>query len=268
MAVIRPRRRHTKYMSSSNQNIGSAPRSVDPAEAAYFEALAAKWWDAEGPFWPLHRLNSVRVDYLREAMVQRFGAADDPTAPLTGLRILDIGCGGGILSESLARLGARVHGVDIVEKNIHTARLHARTSGLSIRYECGSAERLAEEGATYDAVMNLEVVEHVADLETFLSACCQLIRPGGLMVIASLNRSVLSFLGAIVMGEYVLGWLPRGTHRWSRFPRPEELERLLNTQGLEVTDRVGVRVNPWTRRFSLSRYYPINFMLTATKPAV
>ena len=244
----------------------NSPASIDPAEAARFERLAATWWDAEGPFWPLHRLNALRVGYLRDALVRHCGDSHDPAAPLAGLRVLDIGCGGGLLSESLASLGARVHGVDIVEKNIHIATSHARGQGLDIHYEHGSAEQLAARGAHYDAVMNLEVVEHVADLNAFMSACCQLVRPGGLMAIATLNRTLLSFLGAIVIGEYVLGWLPRGTHRWSRFRRPRELERILTDHGMTVTNRIGVRINPWTRQFSLGRWQPINYLMTAVKP--
>lgn len=240
--------------------------SIDPAESARFERLASEWWNPDGPFWPLHRLNAVRVGYLRETLVKRFGPGSDATAPLTGLSILDIGCGGGILSESLARLGASIHGVDVVAKNIRIAASHARISGLDIRYECGTAEQLAAAGACYDAVMNLEVVEHVADLPAFMTACCRLVRPGGLMVIASLNRTVLSFFGAIVIGEYVLRWLPKGTHRWSKFPRPAELERMLQDHGMATVDLIGVRVNPWTKCFALSARHPINFMLTAIKP--
>lgn len=254
--------------TSAPPPLPSAAKSVDPTEAAYFERLATQWWNATGPFWPLHRLNGVRVGYLRDALVHRFGAGLDPGMPLAGLRVLDIGCGGGLLSESLARLGAEVHGVDVVDKNIRIAALHALAEGLDIRYETSTAEHLAASGARYDAVMNLEVVEHVADVPGFLQACCQLVKPGGLMAIASLNRTILAFLGAIVLGEYVLGWLPRGTHRWSKFPRPAELEQLLATNGMQVTDRIGVRINPWTRTFTLSRWLMINFMLTAVKASV
>jgi 2-polyprenyl-6-hydroxyphenyl methylase/3-demethylubiquinone-9 3-methyltransferase len=240
--------------------------SVDPEEAAFYQRLAAKWWDASGPFWPLHRLNTVRIGYLRASLEQHFGASTNPMRPLAGLRILDIGCGGGLLSEALAKLGADVHGVDIVEKNLSVARLHAESQGLVIRYQTGTAEELSQTGAQYDAVMNLEVVEHVADIGSFLAACCRLVRPGGLMAIATLNRTALAFLGAIVLGEYVMGWLPRGTHRWSRFCKPKELERMLNQHGMDVIDRIGVRINPVTRSFTLSRFQAINFMMVATKP--
>lgn len=240
--------------------------TIDPQEAAYYERLAATWWDTSGPFWPLHRLNGTRVAYLRQQLAAHFGRDPAAAEPLKGLLLLDIGCGGGILSEAMAKLGARVHGVDVVEKSIRIARMHTHQQSLAIDYRRATAEDLAASGRRYDAVLNMEVVEHVADLPLFLHACCTLVRPGALMVIATINRTLLSLLGAIVLGEYVLGWLPKGTHRWSKFPTPAELTALLAADGLTVTAKTGIRVNPLTRQFTLSRFTGINYMLTALKP--
>lgn len=244
----------------------SPSSTIDPAETARFEKLALAWWDPRGPFWPLHRLNVLRAGYIRDRFADHFGLNAASERPLAGLRVLDIGCGGGILSESMARLGADVHGVDVVEKNIRIAERHAADQGLRIRYELGSAEALAKRGERYDAVLNMEVVEHVADLPLFMGACTGMVRPGGLMVVATLNRTPASFVGAIVGAEYVLRWLPRGTHQWRKFPKPPEIERLLVQGGMRVADRTGVRVNPFTRQFALSRWMGINYMLLAEKP--
>jgi 2-polyprenyl-6-hydroxyphenyl methylase/3-demethylubiquinone-9 3-methyltransferase len=239
--------------------------SIDANEIAFYERLAALWWQETGPFWPLHRLNGLRVAYVRDILAKEFGLDARAPAPLAGLRILDIGCGGGILSEAVARLGAEVHGVDVAAKNIQAARLHAADSGLAIDYEVASAEMLAGRGELYHAVLNMEVVEHVAELDFFLNACMRLVRPGGVMVVATLNRTLVSWLSAIVMAEQVLRWLPRGTHRWSRFPTPVEVENLLAIGGLDVFARTGVLVNPITRRFRLSKYQGVNYMLAARK---
>jgi 2-polyprenyl-6-hydroxyphenyl methylase/3-demethylubiquinone-9 3-methyltransferase len=243
----------------------STKTTIDRAEAAQFERLAHTWWDPEGPFWPLHRLNQLRADYISKHLIARFGRNSDRAQPLQGIRLLDIGCGGGLLSEAMARLGAEVHGVDMVEKNILVARQHAKAGGLAMRYTCGTAEGLAEQGESYDAVLNLEVVEHVADLPLFMDACGRLVRPGGLMVIGTINRTIASFLTAIVGAEYVLRWLPKGTHHWRKFPRPKELEDLLGNSGMRVSDRTGVKVNPLTRQFRLSPGMNVNYMLVAEK---
>ncbi len=242
--------------------------SIDPNEVAYYERLAHSWWDASGPFWPLHRLNELRVDYLRHCLSEHFNRDALAPLPLTGLRILDIGCGGGILSEAMARLGASVEGVDVVERNIVIARHHAQETGLDIQYRMVSAEALRAEGTTYDVVLNMEVVEHVSDLRAFLHACCQLVNPGGSMAIATINRSFLSWLFAIAGAEYILRWLPRGTHQWRRFPKPKELEQLIARDGLRVNAKTGVRVNPFTRSFALTPIMAVNYMLVATKENV
>ncbi len=239
--------------------------SVDADEVAFYERLADTWWDRHGPFWPLHRLNALRVRYLADA-IGASTVVDRRTGGLTGIRVLDIGCGGGILSESLAALGCAVHGIDVVAKNIGVAATHARREGLDIRYETTTAEALAAAGHTYDVVLNMEVVEHVADLPGFMRACCALTRADGLMFVATLNRTATSFVAAIVGAEYVLRWLPRGTHRWDRFRTPREIEALLGANGMKVVDSTGVRVNPLTKAFSLTPSLAVNYMLTAHKP--
>lgn len=240
--------------------------SIDPEEIAFYERLAALWWDREGPFWPLHRMNDLRVNYIREAVTQNFGRDPVAAEPLAGLRVVDIGCGGGILSEAVSRLGAHVHGIDVVAKNICIARQHAEQSALKIHYETASAEVLAGRGEQYDVILNMEVVEHIAELPFFLDACMRLVKPGGLMVIATINRTLASWLGAIVMAEYVLRWLPKGTHRWKRFRTPVELENLLVAGGFSVVARSGVVVNPFGMSFRLSSYMDINYILVARKP--
>lgn len=239
--------------------------SIDPGEVAFYERLSGLWWREDGPFWPLHRMNGLRVRYVRDILCREFGLDPAAPEPLKGLRILDIGCGGGILSEAVARLGADVHGVDVVAKNIRAARVHAEAAGLPVAYEVASAEILAGRGELYHAVLNMEVVEHVAELDVFLGACMRLVRSGGVMMVATINRTLESWLAAIVMGEYVLGWLPRGTHRWSRFPAPVELENLLAAGGFEVFAETGVAVNPFTRNFRLTGYTGVNYILSARK---
>jgi len=239
--------------------------SIDSNEVAFYERLSALWWNKDGPFKPLHRMNALRVGYIRDVLAEEFGL--DPSAPasLKGLRILDIGCGGGILSEAVANLGAEVHGVDVVAKNIRIAERHAEGTGLPLVYEVASAEILAGRGEIYDAVLNMEVVEHVAELDVFLNACMKVVRPGGVMMIATINRTLASWLGAIIMAEYVLRWLPKGTHRWTRFPSPLEVENLLAAGGFEVFARTGVGVNPFGLQFRLTPYLGMNYILTARK---
>lgn len=243
----------------------SAP-SINPDEVAYFEKLAHRWWDAEGPFWPLHRLNAFRVGYLRAQLGQALGTHPDSEGPLAGLRLLDIGCGGGILSESLARLGAQVTGIDVVGKNIRVAELHALGSGMDLDYRLTSAEALAASGAQFDAVLNMEVVEHVADLPAFLAVCGTLVRPGGLMVVATINRTWAAFLIAILGAEYILGWMPKGTHHWRKLVKPAEVTTGLGAP-FALLHRTGVRINPFNRSFHYSRYLGVNYMLVLRKDA-
>ena len=244
----------------------SAPHtSVDPNEVAYYARLADTWWDLSGPFWPLHRLNALRTDYICDAICEAYDRDPGAQRSLEGLTILDVGCGGGILSEAMAHRGATVHGIDVVERNIVIAEQHAKRGSLPVRYELVTAEALATHGVQYDAVLNMEVVEHVADLPAFMHACAALVKPSGMMVIATINRTVLAYLFAIIGAEYVLRWLPRGTHRWRQFPKPRELEALLHRDSLRVTARTGVKVNPFTRRFALTRNSAVNYMLVARR---
>ncbi len=235
--------------------------SVDETEVGRFSAMAQEWWDPSGKFRPLHKFNPVRLGYIKEKVCERFGR--DVTAPraFEGLRFLDIGCGGGLLSEPMSRLGATVLGADASATNIEIARLHAEKSGLSIDYRATTAEALADAGEKFDVVLNMEVVEHVADVPLYLSACAKMVRPGGLMVMATINRTLKAYALAIVGAEYVLGWLPRGTHTFEKFVKPEELEGPLRLEGLEVLDRCGVGFNPLRDEWHRSRDIDVNYMM-------
>ncbi len=233
---------------------------IDPDEVAYFEKLAHRWWDEQGPFWPLHQLNRFRVDYIRAQLCRVFARDATAQQPLEGLRLLDIGCGGGILSESMARLGAQVTGTEVTEKNIRVSQLHADWNGLDIDYRLITAHALAETGETFDAVLNMEVVEHVEHLPDFLADCARLVRPGGVMVVATINRTPLAWLMAIVGAERILRWLPKGTHHYRKLVKPEELVQGLGEQ-LVPLDRTGVRVNPFNRAFSFTHSMAVNYMM-------
>lgn len=241
--------------------------TIDPTEVAYYERMAEFWWDTRGPFWPLHGLNRLRVAYLRDELCRQFALNRQADRPLTGLRILDVGCGGGILAESMALLGAAVTGIDVVEKNIRIASLHAEQRGLNIDYRLCTAHALANAEERYDVVLNMEVVEHVADLSAFMCDCARLTREGGVMFVATINRTLLSWLFAIVAAEYLLRWLPRGTHRWREFRRPRELSALLARDGFRVQRLTGVAVNPLTRVFRLTGILQVNYMLMAVREA-
>ena len=237
--------------------------SVDPREVDYYHQFAQMWWDKSGPFWPLHRLNKLRLSYIRAKLCEHFDLDDRDEQPLQGLSILDVGCGGGILAESLAKLGAQVSGIDVVERNIAIARHHAGNAGLQISYQLVTVESLAESGSQFDVVLNMEVVEHVTDLKGFMASSCSLLRPGGMMFVATINRTLIAWLVAIVGAEYILGWMPKGTHRLGMFRKPAEIRRLLANNGLRVKDLVGVGVNPLARRMFLTRLKSVNYMLSA-----
>jgi len=240
--------------------------SVSPDEVAKFAAMAASWWDPTGPFKPLHKFNPVRLAYLRDRIGAHFARGEDDPLPFTGLSLLDIGCGGGLLSEPMARLGATVTGIDATPKNVSVASLHAAQSDLDIRYRHATAEELVAEGRQFDVVLTMEVVEHVADPGPFIADCARLLAPGGICFAATLNRTAKSFALAIVGAEYVLGWLPRGTHSWSKFVKPSELARWFREAGLDLGDVTGVGYNPLTDRFSLGRDVGVNYMMVATRP--
>ena len=244
-----------------------ASGTVDPAEIERFSRIAAEWWDPAGKFAPLHRLNPVRLTFVRDRIAQRFDRDIGETAPLAGLSVLDIGCGGGLVCEPLARLGANVTGIDAAGRNVAVAAAHAEKMRLAIDYRQTTAEAMQATGAQFDAVLALEVVEHVADVELFLACCAALVRPGGLMILATLNRTAKAFVLAIVGAEYVLGWLPRGTHDWRRFVKPSEAARGLRGAGLAIDDITGVAYDPMRRTWRLARSdLDVNYMLAATKP--
>ncbi len=237
--------------------------TVDPREVEFYTRMAEAWWDRDGAFWPLHTLNELRVDYIRSVVCRYFGRSATDAKPLAGLRVLDVGCGGGVLSEPMARLGADVTGIDVVEKNIGVATLHAREQNLEIDYRLVPVSDVAAAGERFDIVLNMEVVEHVADLDAFMRDCAAVTAAGGMMFVATINRNFVSWLFAIVGAEYILRLLPRGTHRWGMFRKPAEIERLLEADGLGVSDSVGVRVNPFNRRFRLTPSLAVNYMIVA-----
>lgn len=242
--------------------------TVDPSEVAKFEAMAAEWWDPTGKFKPLHMMNPVRLDYITSQIAAEFGRDLSDDKPFAGLRILDIGCGGGLLSEPMARLGADVVGADAAERNIPVAQVHAEQSGLEIDYRFTTAEALAEAGEQFDVVLNMEVVEHVADPLSYLTACQQLLKPGGLMVCSTINRNPKSFMVAIVGAEHVMRWLPKGTHQWEKFITPNELEKLTTDAGLRVVDKQGFVFNPVLWSWSISsRDLSVNYVTASVKAA-
>ena len=239
--------------------------SVDPAEVARFSAMAEEWWDATGKFRPLHKLNPVRLAYIRDKLAARFGRDVRKPRPFAGLRLLDIGCGGGLIAEPMARLGADVVAIDASATNIGIARAHAAESGLAIDYRAAAAEALAEAGERFDAVLCLEVVEHVADRPAFLTTTASLVAPGGALIASTINRTPQAYLLAIVGAEYVLRWVPRGTHDWGKFVRPSELAASLRRGGLEVQDLSGVVYSPLTDTWHLSRDLAVNYICFATR---
>lgn len=243
----------------------AARTTIDQAEVDRFSAMAAEWWDPAGKFRPLHKFNPVRLTYIRDLVSAQFGRDPRGHRPLEGLRILDIGCGGGLLSEPMARMGADVLGADASEKNIGIAKAHAAGSGVPVDYRAVTAEALAEAGETFDVVLNMEVVEHVSDVNFFLTTCASMVRPGGMTVVATINRTMKAAALAIFAAENVLRWLPRGTHQYEKLVRPEEIEAPLTASGLTVTDRTGVFFNPLSNQWNLSKDMDVNYMLVARR---
>ena len=237
--------------------------SVDPAEVERFSRHAADWWNPRGTMAPLHKFNPVRLGYIRDQAAARFDRDPKKLDCLKGLRMLDVGCGGGILSEPLARLGARVVGVDPAEDNIAAALAHAKETGVDVDYRATTAEELAAKRERFDVVLAMEVVEHVVDVKEFVATCATMVKPGGLLIAATLNRTLKSFALAIVGAEYVLRWLPRGTHQWDKFVTPEELESAMEKSGLQVIGERGVIYNPFADRWQLSSDMDVNYMLVA-----
>jgi 2-polyprenyl-6-hydroxyphenyl methylase/3-demethylubiquinone-9 3-methyltransferase len=245
-----------------------AVSSIDPADVARFSAIADEWWDPHGKFAPLHRFNPVRLAFIRDEALHRFGRDAKARAPFEGLKLLDIGCGGGLLSEPMSRLGFAVTGVDASERNIGTASVHADEMGLAIDYRCSTAETLLAEGAgPFDMILNMEVVEHVATPGPYLRACAAMLAPGGVMIVASLNRTLKALALAKIGAEYVLRWLPAGTHDWRKFLRPDEIKAYLVGEPVTVDGPFGVAFNPLTGVWSRSADVDINYMMTVTKAA-
>jgi 2-polyprenyl-6-hydroxyphenyl methylase/3-demethylubiquinone-9 3-methyltransferase len=240
--------------------------SVDAAEVERFSRHAADWWDARGPMAALHKFNPIRLAYIRDQAAARFDRDPKKLDCLKGLRMLDIGCGGGILSEPLARLGAQMIGADPAEENIAAARTHAEEAGVAVDYRATSAEELAAAKERFDVVLAMEVVEHVTDVNAFVATCAAMVKPGGLMIAATLNRTLKSFALAIVGAEYVLRWLPRGTHQWDKFVTPVELETAIEDSGLRIIGERGVIYNPFADRWQLSSDMDVNYMLVAQRP--
>jgi 2-polyprenyl-6-hydroxyphenyl methylase / 3-demethylubiquinone-9 3-methyltransferase len=242
--------------------------SIDPAEVERFSKIAAEWWDPKGKFAPLHRFNPVRLAFIRDQALYRFQRDGGARRPFEGLRLLDIGCGGGLLCEPMCRLGFEVVGVDASERNIGTAAAHAAELGLAIDYRASTAEALVEAGEpAFDVILNMEVIEHVADPAAYLRSCAQLLKPGGLMIVATLNRTLKALALAKVGAEYVLRWLPAGTHDWSKFLKPDEIRDFLAAEPVVVDGPYGVVFNPLTGRWHESADADVNYMMTVVRDA-
>jgi 2-polyprenyl-6-hydroxyphenyl methylase/3-demethylubiquinone-9 3-methyltransferase len=245
----------------------TAATTVDKDQVEWFSKMAAEWWSPTGKFRPLHKFNPIRLEYIRNRICQHFGRDPKAHQPLAGLRILDIGCGGGLLSEPIARMGAEVVGADPSDKNIGIASAHAKETGVQVDYRAVTAEDLAAAGENFDIVLNMEVVEHVADVNLFIETCASMVRPGGLMFVATINRTLKARALAIFAAENVLRWLPRGTHQYEKLVRPEEIERPLEASGLHIIHRTGVFFNPLQDRWNLSPDMDVNYMLLAKREA-
>ncbi len=252
----------------------SSRSSVDPREIAQFEAMGAQWWSETGPMKALHRMNPVRMRWLRDSMAGHFPASDgsarnvDAPGVLAGLSILDIGCGAGILSEPMARLGGDVTGIDPAQGNLAIARAHAEETGVTLNYRAITAEGLVAEGASFDVVCAMEVVEHVRNMPALVASAAALVKPGGLLFVSTLNRTLKSFALAIVGAEYILRWVPAGTHQWEKFITPRELMQAIETTGLDVRERTGVIYNPLSRAWATARDMDVNYMLAAERKAL
>jgi 2-polyprenyl-6-hydroxyphenyl methylase/3-demethylubiquinone-9 3-methyltransferase len=249
--------------------VRSRPKAsaTDPAEVARFSALAGKWWDPAGPLRPLHRLNPLRLAWIKDQVTGQFDRERTDPLGLKDLRVLDVGCGGGLLCEPLARMGAAVVGIDPSAENIAVARRHAEQAGLAVDYRATTAEALSAEGERFDVVTILEVVEHVPDVSAFVAACASMLKPGGLTIAATINRTAKSWLLAIVGAEYILRWLPRGTHSWDKLVTPGELSAALRAAGLTVAAETGVMYVPLADYFRLTSDMDVNYMMAATRPA-
>ena len=247
-----------------DQTTREAP-SVDPEEVAKFSAMAAEWWDPTGKFAPLHKFNPIRLAFIRDMAANHFGRDTRGVRPFEGLALLDVGCGGGLLSEPVARMGFSVLGIDPSEENIKIASAHARASGAGVSYRATTTEALAAEGMTYDVLLDMEVIEHVADIRAHVRSCMRLLKPGGLLFVATLNKTLKSYALAKIAAEYVLRWLPPGTHDWNRFVEPKTLRRLLEECGLNPLRTQGVQFDPLAWDWHLSSDVDVNYMVVASR---
>lgn len=246
---------------------GASP-NLDPVEVERFRAMAEEWWDPNGKFRPLHAIGPARLAFIREEVLRHYGRDGKSLKPYAGLAFADIGCGGGLIAEPLTRLGGKVTAIDPATRNIEIAKLHAQSQGLAIDYRPATVEELAASGATFDVVTSLEVIEHVPDPAAFIKECGRLVRPGGLMILSTINRNVKSYALAIVGAEYVLGWLPRGTHDWNRFITPDELSRYMTAAGVAPPRFMGFSYNPFKDRWSLDADTDVNYLACSAKPSV
>jgi 2-polyprenyl-6-hydroxyphenyl methylase/3-demethylubiquinone-9 3-methyltransferase len=254
------------YSETAPQHISSV--SVDPAEMASFARMAEDWWNPDGMFKPLHRMNGFRIDFIKQKICEHFDRDPNVPLPLKGLRLLDIGCGGGLLCEPMTRLGANVTGVDALERNVKTAKTHAESVGLEIDYRHGTIEQMtAADETPFDAVLNMEVIEHVANPPNFIKDCAAMVRPGGLMLCSTINRTMKAFLFAIVGAEYVLRWLPTGTHHYDKLVKPDELSNWLSAAGLTPEPSLGMSLNPLTQVWKYSDDLSINYVTAAPRPS-
>lgn len=243
----------------------NAQTTIDQDEVDRFSAMAAEWWNPRGKFKPLHKFNPVRLEYIKEKVCENFDRDTNDPKALKGLRVLDIGCGGGLLSEPMARMGADVLGADASETNIEVAKIHAKQSGLDIDYRAVTSESLEADGENFDIILNMEVVEHVADVDLFMSSCARMVKPNGLMFVATINRTFKARALALFMAEDVLRWLPKGTHQYEKLVRPEEIEAPVNSEGMEIIDQTGVFYNVLQDRWNKSRDMDVNYMVLARK---
>lgn len=245
---------------------GTNRSTIDQADVDRFSSMADEWWDPSGKFKPLHKFNPVRLSYIKDKVCENFDLTPNKPRPFEGLRFLDIGCGGGLLCEPMARLGAQIVGADASQTNIEIARLHAQQSGLEIDYRAVTSEALDADGEKFDCILNMEVVEHVADVELFMKSCANMVKPGGLMFVATINRTFKANALAIFMAENVLRWLPRGTHQYEKLVQPQELELPINSAGMSVIDTTGVTYNPVTDQWKYSHDIDVNYMILAHRP--
>ena len=239
--------------------------TINKKEIEKFSKIAEEWWNPSGKFKPLHKFNPTRIAFIREKIINHFDIATDEKKPFKDIKLLDIGCGGGLLSEPMAKLGANVTGLDVVEKNIKTASTHAKNQGLKIKYIHSTVEKISEKDEKFDVILNMEVIEHVSDVNLFINSCNKILSPNGIMIFASLNRTLISYGLAIIGVEYILGWLPKGTHDWSKFITPDELKILFSSNGLKIDEIIGMKYNPLFDSWKRSEDLSVNYLGLSSK---